>query len=81
MTDIETVFEAIRRERAYQDQKYGTPEERNLGLGDYVVIMEGEIAELRYDITRNQFDHATLELLQVAAVAVAALQQHGVRQR
>jgi hypothetical protein len=81
MTDMQTVFDAIRREREYQDKKYGTPEERGLGIGDYVVIAEAELAEVRYDIIHNSPQHAILELVQVAAVVVAALERHGVRNR
>jgi len=81
MTDIQTIFDAIRREREYQDKKYGTPEERRLGIGDYVVIAEAELAEVRYDIIHNMPEHALLELVQVAAVIVAALERHGVRNR
>lgn len=81
MTSLEDVFAAIRQEREYQDYKYGPPNERKLGLGDYVVIAGAELDEVRYDIIQNQPQHACLELLQVAAVCVAALQQHGVKLR
>ena len=81
MTDIQTVFDAIRREREYQDKKYGTPEQRKLGIGDYVVIAESEMAEVRYDIIHNSPEYAIQELVQVAAVIVAALELHGVRER
>lgn len=81
MIELDEVFAAIRQEREYQDQKYGTPDVRGLGLGDYVIIAEAEIDEVRYDIAQNQPKHACLELLQVAAVIVAALQRHGVERR
>jgi hypothetical protein len=81
MIELDEVFAAIREERLYQDHKYGPPDVRGLGLGDYVIIAEAEIDEVRYDIARNQPEHACLELLQVAAVIVAALQRHGVERR
>ena len=81
VTNMDEVFAAIREERLYQDSKYGPPEERGLGLGDYVIIAEAELAEVRWDIAHNQPEHACVEMLQVAAVLVAALQRHGVQRR
>ena len=81
VTSMDDVFAAIREERLYQDRKYGPPEERGLGLGDYVIIAEAELAEVRWDIAHNQPEHACVEMLQVAAVLVAALQRHGVQRR
>lgn len=81
VTSMDDVFAAIREERLYQDRKYGPPEERGLGLGDYVIISEAELAEVRWDIAHNDPEHARIEMLQVAAVLVAALQLHGVQRR
>ena len=81
VTSMDDVFAAIREERLYQDRKYGSPEERGLGLGDYVIISEAELAEVRWDIAHNDPEHARIEMLQVVAVLVAALQLHGVQRR
>lgn len=81
MTGMDDVFAAIREERLYQDRKYGPPEKRGLGLGDYVIISEAELAEVRWDIAHNDPEHARIEMLQVVAVLVAALQLHGVQRR
>ena len=81
MTSMDDVFAAIREERLYQDRKYGSPEKRGLGLGDYVIISEAELAEVRWDIAHNDPEHARIEMLQVVAVLVAALQLHGVQRR
>jgi len=81
VTSMDDVFAAIREERLYQDRKYGPPEKRGLGLGDYVIIAEAELAEVRWDIAHNDPEHARIEISQVVAVLVAALQLHGVQRR
>lgn len=81
MTSLEEVFAVIRQEREYQDRKYGSPEKRDLGIGDYVIIAEAELAEVRWDIAHNDPEHARIEISQVIAVLVAALQLHGVQHR
>lgn len=75
------VWQVIRRERSYQDRKYGTIEERNLPLDDYIAILWTELGEASVSFTEGDYDNARCELLQVAAVAVAALEAHGLIER
>ena len=75
-------LEAILEERLYQDGKYGSPEERYLSLGDYLVILRGELEEAEQAFRKGVGEgECLLEVLQVGAVATACLQQHGVVQR
>ena len=75
-------LEAILDERLYQDGKYGSPEERYLSIGDYLVILRGELEEAEQAFRKGAGPgECLLEVLQVAAVAAACLQRHGVVQR
>lgn len=73
----EEVFDLIREERGYQILKYG--ETRKLSVGDYITILKAEIDEAAHGFVKNRTgrDSAIMEILQVAAVAVAALEEHG----
>lgn len=79
MFTLEEVFDAIRAERAYQDNKWGTIEEHPHSITEYLLIMRKELEEAENGWMKNaQGRHSALqEILQVASVAVAALQQHG----
>lgn len=75
------VLEAIKREREYQDQKYGRLENRTMSVGDWILVLEEEVAEARLAWVKGRSEDALREILQVATVAVAAVLQHGVVER
>jgi hypothetical protein len=75
------IWSAIRTERAYQDNKYGTAEDRRLAIVDYLHIAQGELNEAMCSFMDGDKDAALLELLQVIAVGVACLERHGVVER
>lgn len=83
MTTLPTndILFAIARERLYQDRKYGTPEQRELSVSTYLLIMRKELDEAIDAMVKGDADHAMIELLQVVAVGVAAMEQHGVVER
>ena len=91
--EIEEVFDAISRERDFQDAKYGPvtipPFNREQGrggheLGTWLVILRKELEEAETAIVHGGSkqgtgrNHVRAELVQIAAVAVAALEQHGL---
>lgn len=75
------ILDAIARERLYQDRKYGTPEQRNLSVSTYLLIMYNELREAMRAIIENGEKEAMIELLQVVAVGVAAMEEHGAFER
>lgn len=77
-TAIENVFNAIKAEREYQDKKWGPLEGQNgEDPGVWLNTIREELEEAEdADFQGNNADFY-LELVQVAAVAVAALQQLG----
>jgi hypothetical protein len=76
------IYVAIDRERVYQDQRHGTLADNPHGLYEWLVIMLGELAEASESLALNLDEPgARQEILQVIAVGVAALEQHGLLER
>lgn len=79
------IFDAIRAERKYQDAKYG-PCTGSGGheLAAWTIVLESELDEAKkaamHGGYQNQLGRNSVraELIQVAAVAIAALEQHGL---
>ena len=77
-----SVLEAIKRERVYQDNKHGTIEQHSHSVGEWLLIMEDELQEAKNAWCREHSDTRALEeILQVIAVGVACLEQHGIVER
>jgi hypothetical protein len=82
MASITTVFRAVQRERAHQSAKYGTLDENPHTVGEWLLVLQGELAEAVHGWQKHSGDDAALvEILQVVAVGVACLEQHGVIER
>lgn len=76
---IEEVLELIKKERAYQDDKWGSLDDKKQSLAGYLLVIKNELQEAECGWMKNrEGKHSALsELIQVAATAVAALQQYG----
>ena len=74
------VFSAIAAERDYQDAKWGDLDEKNQSLAGFLLILRKELEEAEMGWMKNKGgrDSALGEIVQIAAVAVAALQQYGL---
>lgn len=74
---MEEVFALIRAERDRQDAKWGA--DRQQSCAGFLLVLEAELAEAKAGWMKNvEGKHAAMrEIVQVAAVAVAALEQHG----
>jgi len=78
----ERAIEAIGRERDYQDKKWGGIRKHPHTVGEWLLIMESELQEAKDGWCRGRGDEDALkEVLQVVAVGVACLEQHGVVER
>lgn len=78
----ENVFAAIDRERTWQEHKWGTNSEHPHSVAEWLLIIESELNEAKQAWVKGSDDVVALsELIQVAAVAVAALEQHGAPER
>lgn len=78
MTSKEDVFEAVKQERDYQDKKWGTIEQHPHSIPEWIMIMEAELAEAKQAWLKGSLLDSNCELVQVVAVGVAALEQHGI---
>lgn len=76
------VLGAIGRERAYQDDKWGAISEHGHTLGEWLLILEAELLEAKVALIKGGEgrDSIRSELVQIAAVAIAALEQHGLEE-
>jgi hypothetical protein len=73
---------AIRKEREYQDRKYGQLSQHPHDVGAWLTIMRCELREAEEAWTKGNSDDAALcEVLQVVAVGVACMEQHKVVSR
>lgn len=78
----EPVFAAIIRERKYQNDKWGNSWAHSHEVDGYIAIMQKELDEALDAWYGNRSNEAALrEILQVVAVGVACLEQHGVIER
>ena len=78
---IDDVIAAIKRERAYQDSKWGVIESYETALLTWMEYIEEELQEAAIAGLRGDIPNALAELVQVAAVTVACLEQLGVVER
>lgn len=79
--DRQDVYRAIDSERAYQDCKWGTIIDNPHDLLTWLHLAQEELDEAYAAWRSGLEDAAADELRQVAALAVAALEQHGVQPR
>ena len=80
--DEKYILPAIRRERDYQDNKWGTIESNPHSIYEWIGIMERELAEAKDAFFKRPSESEMLrEVLQVVSVGVACLEQHGVVER
>jgi hypothetical protein len=75
----EEIFNKINQEREYQDRKWGNIDEHPHSIPGYLLIIRKELEEAEEGWMKNVpgRDSAMSEILQIAAVAVAAMEQHG----
>lgn len=73
------VADVVAQERAYQDQKHGTIEACPHEAGTWILLIEAELAEAKAALIKGGRgrDTWTNELVQVAALCCAAIEQHG----
>lgn len=74
------VVDLIGQERAHQNNKHGPIEQAPHEAGTWLLLIEDELREAKQALIKggNGRDTWTMELVQVAALCVAALEQHGL---
>lgn len=76
MCTIEEIKTAIERERAFQDDKWGTIHEHPHTLLEWIEIMLEELREARRAWFKLSSEDALRELLQVIATGIACIEQN-----
>jgi len=73
------VFDAIRAERAHQDAKWGTLEQKRQSCAGFIMVMEWKLVEAKSGwVNNSEGKHSALRtIVQIAATAVACLEQYG----
>jgi hypothetical protein len=72
----EAIVQAIVHERAYQQARW---DDAPHTVGEWLLIVEAELLEAKQAWVKGHGNHEALtELVQVLAVGVACLEQHGV---
>ena len=78
LTSRSDVYQAIDRERQYQDDKFGSVDQNPHNLYQWICILWEEVEEA---VRAANADDKLRELVQAAAVIVACLEQHGLCER
>jgi len=68
---MDNIFDQVKEERIRQDKLWGI---QSHDIEKWAIILGEEYGEFCKDIVDGRIEHAREELVQVAAVAVAALQ-------
>lgn len=73
---------AIIDERQYQDLKHGHPSEYPHSIGAWLLTIEAELTEAKEACVKGGTgrDNVINEIIQIAALCVACLEQHGVEE-
>lgn len=77
---MENILEDIRKERERQDLKFGADRDQHPAV--WLTVLTEEVGEVAQEICDSNFnvdnlkDNYRVELIQVAAVAVAAIQNY-----
>ena len=75
------IIGAVTEERDYQDNKWGTLEEHPHSIPEWIIIIEEKMAEAKKSWLKCNNKEALKEMLQVVAVGVACIEQHGIVKR
>lgn len=74
------VVNAVIAERVFQDEKWGKVDDNPHEIGVWLLLIEAELQEAKMALIKGGKDRNSLraEIIQVAALCIAALEQHGL---
>ena len=78
MDSLTRIFDLIRRERVYQDQKWGSVKENPHTIEEWMDIINDEVYEAWAGghYSKVSMEKSLAEIIQAAAVACACLEQY-----
>lgn len=76
------IMDAIFDERQFQDEKHGSPAVNPHSVGSWLLTIEKELEEAKTAAVKGGHgrDNVINEIIQIAALCVACLEQHGVKE-
>ena len=79
-TDFNAVVAAVQEERTYQDELHGSIQDAPHEMGTWILLIEAELNEAKLALIKGGEGRNALraELVQVAALCIAALEKHGL---
>ena len=81
MANKQEVFQAICKERDYQDEKWGPVPEHAHDIPSWLLIMRKKIEDAENAWMKISEEEAMRHLLQTTAVGFAAMEQLGISER
>lgn len=71
---------ALQVERGHQDRKHGTASENPHTVGEWLLIIEAELAEAKEALIKGGEGRNSVmqEIVQIGASALAAIEEHGL---
>jgi hypothetical protein len=82
LTMSKVVF-LLHRERKFQDDKHGSIEESGHTIGEWLLLIEAELVEAKQALIKGGKgrDSVMSEIVQIGALALAAIEEHGIQER
>lgn len=81
MENKQVIFQAICKERDYQDEKWGPVALHQHDIPSWLLIMRKKLRDAESAWLKGEEESALSHLLQTTAVGFAAMEQHGVVER
>ena len=80
VTARQHIFKTIAFERGQQDRKWGSIQENPHSWLEWLALMQMELGEAERAIMQNGGVGVIDEVIQLGALAIAALEQHGLKE-
>lgn len=76
---FEEAVKEVEAERDFQDTKWGPVSHNGHSIGEWILLIEAELIEAKLALIKGGEgrDNVMHEILQIAALGIAAVQQHG----
>lgn len=76
-------IEALKKERLFQDNKWGGIDDHGHTIGEWILLIEAELEEAKRALIKGGVgrDSVLMEVVQVGALALACIEQHGTDEK
>lgn len=82
MSDVrQEIYDAISRERDYQDSKWGVAHDSQHTVAEFILIIESKLSDAKRAWMKQGDAESLCEILQAVSVGVACLEVYGCHER